>query len=395
MDLASFKTLLTSAGREALEDAQKPVPREVDYLRHFQRLAKKYPKALAQAALETAILRTEASGKFPHAREMYFTREALEQASPSPVSEYRSQRFQPFEHLVDLGCSIGSDTINLARFAPTAGIDIDPLRLAMAGANADVLGCAAQAHFVRADLAAMLPVKGSEQLGLFFDPARRTGGKRSYSVRSYSPPLEMIRNWLPMIPAMGVKISPGVDKSEIRSYDAELEFISFKGQLKEAVLWFGPLKWVNRRATVLPGPHTLVSDELQEPLPLGEPGEYLYEPDPAVLRAGLVAELGNQLGAFQLDRDIAYLSANNIKQGPFARLWKVEDWFPFSVKRLREYLRVRGVGEVTVKKRGSPLQPEELIRMLRLRGGDQRVIFLTHLDGAPIVVVCFTTQSEI
>ncbi len=394
MDLASFKLMLTAAGQGALEDAQKLEPKEADYLHHFQRLEKKHPKALAQAALETVILRAEASSKYPQSKEMYFTREVLEQASPHLVSLYRSERFNPFDGLVDLGCSIGSDTFNMARFAPTAGLDLDPLRLAMAQANAIVLGIAAQIHFIRADLTARLPVKGSDQLGIFYDPARRSKGRRTYSVHDYTPPLNMIRNWLPTAPAIGVKISPGVAKSEIRSYDAELEFISLKGELKEAVLWFGPLKTAKRRATVLPGPHTLVGDERQEPLPLVEPQEYLYEPDPAVLRAGLVADLGNRLGASQLDPDIAYLTAEHTHQSPFARVWKVEDWFPFNVKRLREYLRHRGVGKLTVKKRGSPLQPEELIRMLRLRGDDQRVVFLTHLDGTPIVVVCFTSPPK-
>jgi hypothetical protein len=63
------------------------------------------------------------------------------------------------------------------------------------------------------------------------------------------------------------------------------------------------------------------------------------------------------------------------------------------VKRLRLALRERNVGRVTVKKRGSPLQPEELIRLLRLKQEDdpsqaERVVFLTHLCGRPIVVIC-------
>jgi hypothetical protein len=107
----------------------------------------------------------------------------------------------------------------------------------------------------------------------------------------------------------------------------------------------------------------------------------------------LISELGRQLGASQLDPDIAYLSADQITKSPFARVWKVENWFPFSVKRLRVYLRERKVGEITVKKRGSPLQPEDLIRMLRLSGDEQRVVFLTHLKGAPIVIVCFSNHS--
>lgn len=106
-------------------------------------------------------------------------------------------------------------------------------------------------------------------------------------------------------------------------------------------------------------------------------------------RAKLVSKLGERLGAAQLDVDIAYLTADAIVKTPFARCWEVEDWFSFGLKRLRAYLRERGVGQVVVKKRGSPLQPEGLIRDLRLRGEEQRVVFLTHLQGKPIVVICF------
>ena len=100
------------------------------------------------------------------------------------------------------------------------------------------------------------------------------------------------------------------------------------------------------------------------------------------------------MGAAQLDPDIAYLTADNLKPTPFARAWKVEDWFPFGMKRLRSALRQRGVGRVVVKKRGSPLQPEALIRDLRLKGEHERVVFLTHLRGRPIVILS-TVELEI
>ncbi len=104
MDLASFRLLLTADGQTALEYARQLEPREVDYLRHFQSLEVRFPSALAQAALETVILRTEARSKHPNSDLMYFTRSALEQASPDQVSAYRSERFHPCERLVDLGC---------------------------------------------------------------------------------------------------------------------------------------------------------------------------------------------------------------------------------------------------------------------------------------------------
>lgn len=398
MDLDAFHALLTPLGQRALQAAAALEPREVDFLGHYTMLSRRFPADLARAALETAVLRIEAAAKFPLASKMYFTREAMEQASAHEVSIYRSERFRGFRFLADLGCSIGADSLSLASLATVVGIDLDPLRLAMARQNLKAVGLGAQGVFLNANLEDPLPLDPSPDLALFFDPARRIAGRRVHSVRDYLPPLAIIREWLERYPALGVKISPGVRLEELGSYAAEIEFISLHRELKEAVLWFGPLVTAARRATVLPGPHTLALPATYAPgtgstlpaqpsLPLSEPGEFLYEPDASVLRAGLVETLGAQLDAAQLDPDIAYLTADRLVPTPFARAWRVETWFPFGVKRLRSALRQRGVGRVVVKKRGSPLEPEALIRDLRLKGEHERVVFLTHLRGRPIVIL--------
>jgi hypothetical protein len=381
MDIHAFHDLLTENGQWALESAMAFEPREVDFLADFQMLAKRFPRELARAALETAILRREARVKFPQAEVMYFTREALEQASSWLVAEYRSNRYMGFDHILDLGCSIGGDTLPFSQVAKTTGIDNDPLRLAMARENARALGL--DADFLQADLTDYALPSAS---AAFFDPARRHDHHRAFSVEDYTPPLSIIKKWLPDIPALGVKISPGVDLDEIEGYDCEVEFISVNRALKEAVLWFGPLKSAHRRATLLPGPHTLIADDIPQ-LPLSLPRAYLYEPDPAILRAGLVTVVGEQLDATQLDPQIAYLTGDTHIDTPFARVWAVEDWMPFQLKRLRAYLRDRKVGRLTVKKRGSPLVPEELIHDLRLAGEEEKTIFLTQLEGKPIVIV--------
>ncbi len=399
MDLTSFQALLSPLGQNALGDAAVLQPREIDFLSHFTTLSRKYPANLARAALETAILRLEAAAKFPAAGQMYFTRPALEQASSQSISSYRAERFRPFTRLADLGCSIGGDTLALAQIATTTGVELDPLRLAMAQANLANLGLGDKADFIRADLEATLPLAVDANLALFFDPARRKNSGRVYSVHDYQPPLAVIADWRKRFPALSVKISPGVDLEELRPYDAEIEFISLYGELKEAVLWFGALKTTRRRATLLPGSYTMESSaeypgqERARRLPIIEPQTFIYEPDPAILRAGLVEELGMQLGAGQLDPDIAYLTAADQVATPFARSWEVEAWFPFQLKRLRKELRARQVGRVTVKKRGSPLQPEELISRLKLAGEGERVLFLTHLRGQPIVVISITEPN--
>lgn len=388
MGLSTFRDLLTPAGQAVLQVAQALQPREEDFLRHFQTLSRHAPVELSRLALEVAILRREALTKFPEsiAQRTYWTREALEQASSYPVSTYRAARFRDYPRVADLGCSVGGDALALAEVAPVIGLELDASRLVLAQANLNALGLGARAQWIQADLRAALPISPG-RVALFFDPARRAAGRRLFSVKDYQPPLDTLLGWLERFPALGVKLSPGVDHQEIQQYHAELEFISLRGELKEAVLWFGTLQTATRRATLLPGGHTLQAPLIQASLPVSEPGLFLYEPDPAVLRAGLVAMLGEQIQAAQLDPDIAYLTADQFSPTPFARCWQVVDWLPFQLKRLRQYLRQRRIGHLVVKKRGSPLEPEQLIHDLRLEGENQAVLFLTHLRGKPIAIL--------
>lgn len=393
MDLSTFRILLNGDGQRALAAATALAPTEETFLAHFQRLTKDYPAALARAALETAILRVRAAAKFTRAAAMYFTREALEQASGEPISRYRAGRYAGCEHAADLGCGVGGDSLGLASVVPqVSGIDQDPLRLAMAAENLGAYGLRERARWLEADLTTA-PWPGAD--AFFFDPARRANGRRKFSVRDYAPPLAQALDWLRRTPAGGVKISPGVDLAELAGYDAEVEFISERGELKECALWFGPLRTADRRATLLLGlnatgglaqAHTLIADPAAA-AEVGPPQAYLYEPDPAVLRAGLVTTLAAQLAARQLDPDIAYLTAPHLRPTPFARAYVIEEALPFQLKRLRERLRALHVGRVTVKKRGSPLEPEALIQQLRLEGPETRVVVLTHVAGKAWVLI--------
>lgn len=397
MDLAAFRQLLTPTGQQALAEAEALQPREADLLPLLERLRKRYPPALATLALETALLRQAAVTKFPQAHQMYFTRPALEQASNWDTACYRASRMAGFTSYLDLGCSIGGDTLALAEQGHVFGLELDALRLAMAQANALAAGMSENISLIQADLMRPLPVRFQPAMAWFCDPARRSGERRLRSVHTYQPPLTVVQEWLAACPAGAVKLSPGVRLEEVTSYAAEVEFISLRGQLKEAILWFGPFRQAERRATLLPAQRSLyrrAEDPPCPPLPLSDPQGYLYEPDPAILRAGLVQELGWQIGAAQMDEDIAYLTSDRLVQTPFARSWRIESWLPFSVKHLRQQLRQQRVSRVVVKKRGSPLQPEQAIQLLKLnkaasQEGEERVVFLTHLRGRPVAVICF------
>lgn len=388
MEPAAFHFLTTAAGQRWLAWLAEQEITPQSHLQIVSRLRQELAPALSHALLETALLRRRATAKFSRAAEMYFTREALEQASAEPVSAHRARRFAAtvYETVADLGCGIGGDALALAASHQVVGIDRDWLRLEMARHNVAAYGHGQRFQPLQADLQELPPLAGA---AFFFDPARRDEqGRRLHSVADYRPPLALLDRWRRRTPHGAAKLSPAIDYDELPP-DAEAEFVSLDGEVREALLWYGALRsGAQRRATLLPSRATLTDqDQESEAVPTGPPHEYLYEPDGAVIRAHLVEALAQQLGAARLDEEIAYLTAPRAQATPFARCYRLEEALPFQLKRLRHWLRSHDVGQVTVKKRGSPLEPEELQRQLRLQGSRSVILFLTHVGGAPYVLV--------
>lgn len=392
MDFATFQALLESAGQALLAEAVALAPTEATVLRCLTRLRRRHSAALTAVAIEQALLRRKAaaSGKFACADQMYFTRDGLEQATGEIVARYRARRYAPFGAVADLACGLGGDAIALAQGHAVLAVDRDRLRLALARENARAYGVAGQVQPVLADLTNLPPPRAG---AIFCDPGRRTAtGRRIFSAQAYQPPLALIEGWRQQVPALGVKVSPGIDYADLPpAAEAEVEFIAERGVLKEAVLWYGPLRTAARRATLLPGGETLATDGEPAPgIPLELPGRVLYEPDPAVIRAHLVTHLARQLGAAQLDADIAYLTADTATAvpTPFARAYAIVEALPFSLKQLRARLRALDAGVVTVKKRGSPLDVDALARQLRGQGDHALIVVLTHVQGRPYAIIC-------
>ncbi len=382
---STLRLLQSPLGLEALREAQAAEPRSEDLLPLAQILERRFPTELARAAAGQAILRRKAHEKFPDAERLFFTTEALEQATAHPVAEYRARRFEPLAPIFDLTCGLGGDALALARVAPVIACDIDPLRVRLLAANAAAAGVAGRVSPVQAD-ARQPPFRRLPGAGAFFDPGRRRSGRRAHSVNDYEPPLGLALEWAGRVQGLAAKISPAVDLAEVAAYDCEIEFIALGNELREAVLWFGSLRRGRRRATVLPGPHSLVG-EVEPDIELADPQGFLYEPSPAVMRAGLVRTLAAQLGASMLDRKIAYLVSDRLRESPFARAYEIAEAMPFQLKRLRERLRSLEVGPLTVKKRGSAIEPEALIRDLGLRGETPGTVVLTQVRGKPYALI--------
>ncbi len=359
MEIAGFHWLLSTAGQALLAELNNdPDLNEANFLRYTTKLRKIYSVEAVTAALETSLLRRAAQAKFPQASQLYFSREALEQATPWLVANYRQRHFAAGSRLADLGCSVGGDALALAQSCHVLAIDREPLRLAMLAANAQALGLSNQIAIQEADFTT-LEFAGYD--GLFIDPARRSNGKRIWDVEQYQPPLSTLERWRKQVPIHGAKVAPGIpDDAVPAGYD--LEFISLDGDLREASLWWREGQAGGQRKAVVlhsdGAEHSLIAQPEQPAAALSEPCAYFYEPDPAVIRAHAVADLAAQHNLAQFDASIAYLTSDNLVQSPLLRGWQIEQWMPFNLKALRHELQAREIGRVTVKNVDRQLRPK-------------------------------------
>jgi hypothetical protein len=106
-----------------------------------------------------------------------------------------------------------------------------------------------------------------------------------------------------------------------------------------------------------------------------------------VIRAGLVTAVAAGVGGYLLDRKIAYLTSADSFRTPFARSYRIIERLPYREKPLKAALRARGIGALTIKKRGVDISPEQLRARLDLHGDDEATIVLTRAAGEGIALL--------
>lgn len=393
MDMRAVERLLTPEGWTLL--SQMPPYDEDTSLQLASGLRDRgVDPDLVAAVMTQSRLRTRARAKFgAFADEMLFTPEGLEQATRLQVAARHAKRYASAGStlVADLGCGIGSDATALAGLGlRVLAVEQDEVTAAIAAVNLRAFDATVRhGDALAVDLAA----EGVD--GVYADPARRTrAGTRVFDPRAYSPDLDTLLALREKVPALGLKVGPGIPYRALPS-ETHAQWVSVDGSVVEAGLWFGPLapEGSGRSALLLAGDaaHTLTisgdADAAAARAPSGPLRGYLYEPDGAVIRAGLVARVAEDLGGTLVDPSIAYITTTAERTTPFATGFRVLDSFDFGLKRLRAYLRARDVGRLTIKKRGTAVVPDQLRQQLGLRGSQAATIVLTRLAGQQSVLV--------
>jgi THUMP domain-containing protein/RNA cap guanine-N2 methyltransferase len=384
-DVARFVALTGPEGRSLMEALAAERVTDETALRLSERLRARYPAALVADGLTLARLRERGRAKFSRAQDMMLTRDGLEQASGETVAGHRAARLATGGPVADLCCGIGGDLVALAAHGPVMGVDRDPLHAWMAGHNADVYGVGER---VRTEVADVRAVDLAGVAAVFVDPARRSERGR---MRDGEPPLAWCVGLAERVPRVAVKAAPGLDRAVVPA-GWEAEFVAVGTNLKETVLWSPAAAEAATRATLLVAAarHTLLPAPGDD-VAVGEPGEYLLDPNPAVTRAGLVAELARSVGAWKIDERIAFLAAAGPVVTPFARTLRVLDSGPWREKELVARLRALDVGTVDVRRRGLAGDVDVLRRRLArgITGGTRRAtLVMTRARDRPWALVC-------
>lgn len=364
-------------------------PQPATLLSIASRLRTEFAPDLAAAALTLHELRIKAATKFSRADRMWLTRAGLEQATSESIARYRARRFAALGPVADLCCGIGGDLIALADGSgPRAvlAVDRDPVHLAMALANAAVYGVSSGVTMLRADVRE-LDLGGVE--AVFIDPARRTERGRT-AIGASEPPLDWCVGLVDRVPAIGIKAAPGI-LHELVPSGWGIEMIALGSDLKEAVLWSPALARRPAVATVIRDDDVHCLEPLAgNPVPVRAPeaGDVFLDPNPAVTRAGLVADLARSIGAATIDERIAFLVTDRYQPTPFARALRVVASEPWNERALRKRLRLLDAGPIDIRRRGLAGDVDAITKRLRGTGSRPFTIAMTRSNDRPWAVIC-------
>jgi hypothetical protein len=363
----------------AASDESRPL-REVitttSAVSQLARLRKNWSPEQIAVITELAIARTKAFAKFPdQAACLFADRDGVEMASSARSAAHKAARFAaalgPGAKILDACCGIGGDTMALAHadLAVTA-IDLDERRAWMAGTNA---GCP--------HLAADIRMHATGDAAIHIDPARRSGGNRTRTPDDFEPPFDDIIRIARRAPMAAIKLNPGVHAEMLPP--GELEIISERGTLTQAVLWTGNSAANERRATLLATDgttHTIAGppDRAFDSNPIQT---WIHTMDPSLERAELVPELLSRTGLLPVHPGTGLLTSHARSESAWTTSYRVMAELVWTPRTVKAALRDLDAGLVTVKTRAGAVNPDQVSRQLRGNGTRELVVFVMPIDG--------------
>jgi len=379
---------------DAIELLARDLP--ADELTALQRLRKQCDPDHASAivAIRSLRKRAESSGRFPSewARGLLATDKLLQQASSMRLATYVGRTLADIAGdapVIDLCCGLGADAIGLALAGATVtGVDLSPEAILCAEHNGQLADVADQCTFTQADATTFtIP----DDAIVHIDPDRRFTDRRAVDLTHYAPSETFLRKLTARTRAGAMKLSPAIPREDLLGWaGASVEYISEGGTCRQCLLRWGTDN-ATRRATVVAGdlldPITTSIDASDDFAPIESPGEFLIEPDAAVLAADAVDALATEHDLWRIDPELGWLFADRAIHTPLAHTFRVLHEVPGRVKDIRRAIADVDGGIVEIKPRGLRLDTDKLQRTLRGKGTRPLAILWTKLGQRQVAFV--------
>lgn len=330
--------------------------------REIERVAVQTSAEAAAWAFGQWALRERAAAKFCDPESLLFDRDGLEMATSERVASYHASCFPDGAAVLDMTAGIGSDARALARRGPVMACEVDADRARLLGANLDAEIWNGDGRLRMADYDYV-----------WMDPMRR-GPRGRLRPEDYEPNPWEIREALASKEKAGIKLSPMVEDRLLLDLGRQIEFVSFRGECREALVWTG--------RTVTPGTCAVHIESgkrlLRSPDPKRqmEPLFYVFEADPACIRAHALGAFGlNQLGDSP-----GYLTGEDLLASEWLTAYEVLWHGPLRREKIQAACRELDLQLTAVKKRGVEIDPPTFQKQIKAVGRQEAVAFLYSFD---------------
>ena len=328
---------------------------------------------------------------------------SMEQCSSEQTAKYKGRVLASYvtdsSRFVDLTGGFGVDFAFIAQ-----ALSANPHRLvyverqdhlcAIAKENFRLLGLS-QAEVVCADSVDYLRTMAPADV-IFLDPARRDGhGGRTYGISDCTPDVLQLRDvLLQKSRCVLLKLSPMLDWRKAVSdlgeqYVREVHIVSVRNECKELLILLTQGEGLRLVCVNDDDVFETSVDGADNFCAFAEPaaGQFLYEPNASVMKAGCFAELSQRFGVSPIAQNShLFVSADAIGNFP-GRAFQIDAVCSLNKRELKAHLQ--GISQANITVRNFPLSVAELRRRLKLNEGGSTYIFATTLaSGDRVLLTC-------
>ncbi len=325
----------------------------------------------------------KALDKHPRAEELSFIDEDLRWATPKIVADYRAKRLK-CNVIADLGCGVGFQTFSFAATCQKVlAVEKDYRKIENARKNAEALGFH-NIEFIEGDSLDPGIIRKLQNAECIFCDPERLPEEKERSIMTIKPSIpDLLNAYSTITDKIALEFPPQI---KTIPYDCEREFISVDGELNRLTLYFGALKQSERSAVVLPAAAILRGKPAEAGVQVNEAEKYLYEVDPAVVKAKLVSEfiVRTKTNLLQAGKITLVTSPRQITSNFVKSSFQVLKTIPFHSREIHVALEKIKAGKVILR---IPVDPKEYWTMRKYyeRAGNGRTVHLFKIGETAVI----------